>query len=65
MTDPSTGNGNDSQHPLDYMFRPRSVALAGATTDPVRQFINGFYIEPLLKMGFPVKVYAINPKDGV
>jgi len=64
MTDPPIGNGNGSQHPLEYMFRPRSVALAGASTDPLRWFINEFYIEPLLKMGFPGKVYAVNPKGG-
>jgi len=60
----STSDNNDGQHPLEFMFRPRSVALAGASTDPLRWFINEFYIEPLLKMGFPGKIYAVNPKGG-
>ena len=38
--------------------------VAGASTEPLRFFINEFYIEPLLKMGYEGKVYAVNPRGG-
>ncbi|MCX5999647.1 MAG: CoA-binding protein [Chloroflexi bacterium] len=53
-----------SSHPLEYLFHPRSVAIAGASTDPTHWFINEFYIEPLLKMGYQGKIYPINPEGG-
>jgi len=54
----------ENHHPLNGLFNPRSVALVGASTDPLRWFINEFYIEPLLKLGFKGKIYAVNPKGG-
>ena len=57
-------SGKGQQHPLEYVFHPRSVALVGAATDPMRWWINEYYIEPLQKLGFPGKVYAVNPKGG-
>lgn len=51
-------------HPLEHLFHPRSVAVAGASTDPTRWYINEFYIEPLLKMGYQGKIYPINPRGG-
>ncbi|OGO02602.1 MAG: hypothetical protein A2Y72_04405 [Chloroflexi bacterium RBG_13_53_26] len=49
---------------LEYIFRPQSIAVVGASTDPMRWFINEFYIEPLLKMGYQGKIYPINPRGG-
>jgi succinyl-CoA synthetase alpha subunit len=49
---------------LEYLFRPRSIAVVGASTDPMRWFINEFYIDPLLKMGYEGKIYAVNPRGG-
>jgi acyl-CoA synthetase (NDP forming) len=49
---------------LEYLFRPQSIAVVGASTDPMRWFINEFYIEPLVKMGYEGKIYAINPRGG-
>ena len=63
MTAPASGNRQGSP-PLEYIFHPQSIAVAGASTNPLRWFINEFYIEPLLKMGYPGQVYAINPKGG-
>ncbi len=53
-----------NHHPLNGIFYPRSIALVGASTNPLSWFINEFYIEPLLKLGFKGKVYAVNPKGG-
>jgi acyl-CoA synthetase (NDP forming) len=49
---------------LEYMFHPRSIAVVGASTDPMRWFINEFYIDPLLKMGYQGKIHAVNPRGG-
>ncbi len=51
-------------HPLEYLFHPRSIAVAGASTDPLRWFINEFYIEPLIKMGYRGNIYPVNPRGG-
>ena len=49
---------------LEYIFHPRSIAVVGASTDPLRWFINEFYIEPLLKLGYVGSIYAVNPRGG-
>jgi len=64
MTGPTSRDNKRPDHPLEHLFHPRSIALAGASTNPLRWFINEFYIEPLLKMGYQGKIYAINPKGG-
>ncbi|MBI4294710.1 MAG: CoA-binding protein [Chloroflexi bacterium] len=47
---------------LDYIFYPRSVAVAGASPDPTKQ---GFiYAEGLIRLGFKGPIYPINPKGG-
>jgi succinyl-CoA synthetase alpha subunit len=64
MTHPASGHRSGAPHPLEYIFTPRSIAMAGASADPLRWFINEFYIAPLYKMGYQGKVYAVNPKGG-
>ena len=49
---------------LEYLFHPRSIAIVGASTDPLRWFINEFYIEPLLKLGYTGRIHAVNPRGG-
>lgn len=49
---------------LEDMFHPRAIAIVGASTDPLRWFINEFYIEPLLKLGYGGRIYAVNPRGG-
>ena len=49
---------------LEYIFHPRSIALVGAATDPVHWWINEYYIDPLIKLGYTGQVYAVNPKGG-
>ncbi|MGH1561405.1 acetate--CoA ligase family protein [Mumia sp. DW29H23] len=48
---------------LDSLFRPRSVAVLGASTDPVK--IGGRPIRFLKEHGFAGPVYPINPRATV
>jgi len=47
------------QHPLDYIFHPRSVAVVGASTHegPGSQFLGA-----IKEMGFEGPIYPVNPK---
>ena len=40
-----------SSHPLEYVFRPRSVAIVGASTLPIAGTGGGF-LASILDMGF-------------
>ena len=64
MTKPAPYTSGTSNPPLEYIFHPRSIALVGASTDPLKWFINEFYIEPLIRMGYQGKIYAVNPRGG-
>ena len=45
---------------LDAIFRPRSVAVVGASTDP--QCVGRQILDNLLEFGFPGRVHVVNPK---
>ncbi len=45
---------------LDFLFHPRSIAVAGASSDPQKR--GHAYVDALLHHGFPGPVYPINPK---
>ena len=61
MTDPVS----DPKTPaLEYIFHPRSIALVGAATDPAHWWINEYYIDPLIKLGYTGQIYPVNPKGG-
>lgn len=49
-----------SQHYLDRLFEPRSIALFGASARP--ESVGGRCFENLLKGGFKGPIYPINPK---
>lgn len=49
---------NDGEHPLEYLFHPRSVAVVGAST----QFPGNQFVASLLQIGFPGPIYPVNPK---
>lgn len=55
---------NANHHVIDSLFHPSSIALVGASTDPLRWFINEFYLVPFQEMGFKGKLYAVNPRGG-
>ncbi|WP_408440641.1 acetate--CoA ligase family protein [Paraburkholderia sediminicola] len=44
---------------LDRMFRPRSIAIVGASTNP--QKIGGLPVAHLLQYGFDGKIFPVNP----
>lgn len=48
--------------PLDRLFRPRSVALIGASADPAK--IGGRPLHFLVKHGFSGDIWPVNPRVG-
>jgi len=49
-------------HPLDAVFRPGSVAVVGASTDPRKRGYQA--LETLGRSGFGGRVLPVNPKGG-
>jgi acyl-CoA synthetase (NDP forming) len=49
----------DSRHPLDTFFSPSSIAIIGASRDPVK--IPGLLLAFLRKNGFPGRIFPVNP----
>ncbi|MGH9805171.1 MAG: acetate--CoA ligase family protein [Candidatus Acidiferrales bacterium] len=49
-----------ARRPLDNIFRPRSVAVVGASTDP--QCVGRQILDNLLEFGYPGRTYVVNPK---
>jgi acetyltransferase len=49
-------------HPLDPVFRPRSVAVVGASADPRKRGHQA--LRALDESGFEGRVYAVNPRGG-
>ena len=49
---------------MDYVFHPRSMAVAGLSPDPHGTWLNQVYFDSPLKMGFKGPLYPINPKGG-
>ena len=52
--------GADALGRLDALFRPQSVAIVGASSDPRK--IGGRPLDYMLRHGYPGAVYPINPK---
>lgn len=51
-----------AQHPLDAIFRPRSVALVGVSADEKK--LTGAPLAILRTVGFPGAVYPVNPRHA-
>ena len=49
-------------HELDTMFHPKSVAIVGASSNPLAWGGTSF-LKRLQKLGFDGKLYPVNPKD--
>ena len=45
---------------LEFLFRPESIAIVGASSNP-RRFTNRFFLDPLLQLGYEGKIYPIHP----
>ncbi len=52
-----------NEHPLEFLFHPRSIALAGVTLSNPLHWTRTF-LESLLAFQFPGPIYLINPKGG-
>jgi acyl-CoA synthetase (NDP forming) len=48
---------------LDPLFRPRSIAVVGASSDPTKT--GGRPVHLLVRHGFPGAIYPVNPKADV
>ncbi|MFH1489396.1 MAG: CoA-binding protein [Pseudomonadota bacterium] len=49
-------------HRLDYIFRPRSIAVVGASDNPGK--IGFRYVSHIKEGGYPGKIYPLNPRGG-
>ncbi|MDY6853640.1 MAG: CoA-binding protein [Thermodesulfobacteriota bacterium] len=49
-----------SKAPLDYLFRPHSIAILGASANPASKGYD--YLKGFLEFDFPGQVYPVNPK---
>jgi len=50
--------------PLDFLFRPRSIALAGVSADAAKPGPAQWYLMSLIKFGYPGKIYPLHPAGG-
>ena len=50
--------------PLDFLFRPRSIALAGVSADTGKPGAAQWYLTCMLKFGYRGKIYPLHPAGG-
>ena len=48
-------------HDLEYLFRPRSIAIVGISTQS-NKWGGGNWLKSLSELGFEGKLYPVNPK---
>ena len=49
---------------LEYIFHPRSIAVVGASNNPLSIATRLFFLSSLKKMGFKGEIYPIHPKEN-
>ncbi len=49
---------------MDYLFHPKSIAIAGVSIDPNKWNPGRGYMYALVGSGFRGKIYAVNPSGG-
>ncbi|MFA5064333.1 MAG: CoA-binding protein [Dehalococcoidia bacterium] len=49
---------------LDFIFNPRSIALAGVSADASKPGPAQWYLMSLIKFGYPGKIYPLHPAGG-
>ena len=64
MTHATLPGSQPNPHPLDYIFRPRSIAIVGISADLPKTWIKRLYLDSLLQSGYTGKVYLVNPRGG-
>jgi acyl-CoA synthetase (NDP forming) len=50
--------------PLDFLFKPRAIALAGVSADTGRSGPAQWYLMSLVKFGYQGKIYPLHPAGG-
>ncbi|NGX60266.1 MAG: Succinyl-CoA ligase [ADP-forming] subunit alpha [Chlamydiae bacterium] len=60
LNDPSHAFLEEPAHPLEPFFKPKSVAVIGATTTP--KSVGNAVMTNLISGGFSGKIYPVNPK---
>ncbi|MDZ7726796.1 MAG: hypothetical protein U5Q44_00620 [Dehalococcoidia bacterium] len=46
---------------LDYLFHPRSIAIAGVSARENAGFGGGGFVQSLQEIGFPGPIYLVHP----
>jgi acyl-CoA synthetase (NDP forming) len=46
---------------MDRLFHPRSMAIVGASANPMSP-VARLFLDPLLKFGYPGQIYLVNPR---
>ncbi len=59
MANPSA-KSSSQEHPLEFIFHPRALAVVGASSDPEGQ--GNMFVAGPKRMGFKGPIYPINPK---
>jgi acyl-CoA synthetase (NDP forming) len=49
---------------LDYLFNPRSIAIAGVSPDAAKPNLAQFFVETLRNFGFKGEIYPLHPSGG-
>lgn len=52
---------NKSDHPLDPVFYPESLAVIGASESPMK--FGGMFLSAILSFGYKGKIYPVNPRS--
>ncbi|MFC2069901.1 acetate--CoA ligase family protein [Chloroflexota bacterium] len=56
--------GNDKEPALEFIFHPRSIAIAGVSTDPQGMGIGNSFVKRLRESGYKGNIYPLNPSGG-
>jgi len=51
-------------HPLDFIFNPQAIALAGVSADTSKPGPAQWYLMSLVKFGYKGKIYPLHPAGG-
>jgi acyl-CoA synthetase (NDP forming) len=53
-----------SKPTLDYLFNPKTIAIAGVSPDPSKPNLAQFFVTTLRKFGFKGKIHPVHPSGG-
>jgi len=53
-----------TDHPLDFIFNPQAIALAGVSADTTKPAMAQWYMMSLVRFGYKGKIYPLHPAGG-